>query len=275
MSETLTVTVDDGGTYTVDVKGVSLFTDAGLTTPATFPVSVSADTTWYAAAPSRAGRRDNIEVVVTTSVGTRIPVETFNGLPVTVNLTEGTVDYSAPAPSTASAPAGSPVVRAFPFAFDTPGLVTGHTVYTPTVGDLLLDAWIVVETAWDGTTPKADFGTFVDDTSGLLAVNGIGPTDMTLAMYEDNTGIANIGNTAQLSSSTQSLTETDMLEVSGSSLVVIGNPFSSQNSAPVSKFTAANPVKVCVSTTGAVDGSSPGASAGAATLYLVTATPAT
>jgi len=106
MSETLTVTVDDGGThtYTVDVKGVSLFTDAGLTTPATFPVSVSADTTWYAAAPSRAGRRDNIEVVVTTSVGTRIPVETFNGLPVTVNLTEGTVDYSAPAPSTASLP---------------------------------------------------------------------------------------------------------------------------------------------------------------------------
>jgi len=46
MSETLTVTVDDGGTYTVDVKGVSLFTDAGLTTPATFPATVSAQTTW-------------------------------------------------------------------------------------------------------------------------------------------------------------------------------------------------------------------------------------
>jgi len=116
MSETLTVTVDDGGTYTVDVKGVSLFTDAGLTTPATFPVSVSADTTWYAAAPSRAGRRDNIEVVVTTSVGTRIPVETFNGLPVTVNLTEGTVDYSAPAPSTASSSVSWTAVKTADYA---------------------------------------------------------------------------------------------------------------------------------------------------------------
>lgn len=96
MSESLTVTVSDGGTYTVDVRGVDLFTDTGLTSPASFPASVSATTTWYAADPTKPGRRQNVEVLVTSTDGTHIPVQTFNSLPMTVELPEGSLDASAP-----------------------------------------------------------------------------------------------------------------------------------------------------------------------------------
>lgn len=64
--------------------------------------------------------------------------------------------YSAPG----GAGAGTPVVRKFPFAFDTPDLLTGAPLYTPTIGDILLDGWVEIGTAWNGTTPKGDFGEF-------------------------------------------------------------------------------------------------------------------
>jgi len=105
VADTLTVTVDDGGTYTVDVRGVDLCTDAGLTTPATFPTSVSAQTTWYAAAPSGPGRRPSIEVVATAANGTQVPIRTLNSLPATVSASDGTVDFSAP--TTGGSSAGS------------------------------------------------------------------------------------------------------------------------------------------------------------------------
>src|SRR5690348_16524195 len=78
--------------------------------------------------------------------------------------------------------AGSPVVRAFPFAYNTAGILTGHAVYTPAIGDVLLDAWIVITTAWNGTTPLADIGTFVGANGGLFAwsVPSSGAVDLTL-----------------------------------------------------------------------------------------------
>lgn len=104
MAETLTVTVDDGGTYTVDVKGVSLFTDQALTMSASFPTTVSAQTTWYAAVPAKPGRRDRIEVKVTAPSGATIPVDTFTSLPATVDLVEGQVSFGAAPSSGASVP---------------------------------------------------------------------------------------------------------------------------------------------------------------------------
>lgn len=47
---------------------------------------------------------------------------------------------------------------AIPFAFDTPGLDVGVEIYTPKVGDLLLDATFFVTEQFDGTTPRADLG---------------------------------------------------------------------------------------------------------------------
>ena len=107
MAQTLTVTVDDGGTYTVDVRDVALFSDSGLTTPVTFPRAVSADTTtWYAAAPSGAGRR-RVVVDVATAAGVHVsPPMTLGSLPATVSASSSTVDYSAPSSSGGSSAVG-------------------------------------------------------------------------------------------------------------------------------------------------------------------------
>lgn len=56
---------------------------------------------------------------------------------------------------------GVAIVRKFPFAYNTPNILTGHAVYTPTVGDALLAAFIDVTTPFDGDSgAKATIGAF-------------------------------------------------------------------------------------------------------------------
>lgn len=146
---------------------------------------------------------------------------------------------------------GAAIVRKFPFAFNTPGLAAGATLYTPTAGDILLNGWIEVDTAWNGTTPKADIGTFVGTVFGWLTFNST--VDMTKADSERRgTGVL-VGS-----------------DFSNASIVAAtgGN----ERDAP-SKLLGTEPIKVVVSTTGASNGADPGATQGAAVLYLVTATP--
>ena len=65
---------------------------------------------------------------------------------------------------------GASIVRGpFSFAYDTPGLTTGVEVYAPSDGEILLFAFPVVDTLWNGTTPQLDVGTFVGTTSGFTA----------------------------------------------------------------------------------------------------------
>jgi hypothetical protein len=45
-----------------------------------------------------------------------------------------------------------------PIAYNAAGLATGYPIYTPTIGDILLDFWMIVDTVWDGTTPQGDVG---------------------------------------------------------------------------------------------------------------------
>lgn len=40
------------------------------------------------------------------------------------------------------------VLGPFPFAFDDPDILTGQELYTPSVGDVILDAWVQVPTTW-------------------------------------------------------------------------------------------------------------------------------
>ncbi len=181
--------------------------------------------------------------------------------------------------------AGASIVRAFPFAFDTPNILTGAALYTPTVGDILLDAWIEIDTAWDGTTPLGDFGQFSTQ-FGLYHNLGLGVLDMTLA------DAPNSGSTGLLISggSTSSLSElqavwavTNTLNVPAIPLVpspqlflvTAADPGISQSGRfwP-SKVIVADPIKICVSQDGTNTGADPGSTVGAAVLYLVTATPA-
>lgn len=162
----------------------------------------------------------------------------------------------------AGSSAGSPVVRKFPFAFDTPNLLTGAAVYTPTVGDVLLDAWVEIDTAWDGTTPQGDFGQFLGgETFGNFAeFNG--------ALNMLNADVA-AGQVITQSMRTQG---------------TLGGPASGlyqQQStgngdfirALPARFTTTDPIKVCVSQDGTNTGADPASTQGAAVLYLVTCTP--
>jgi hypothetical protein len=68
----------------------------------------------------------------------------------------------------------SPLAVRVPIAFNTPDLVlTGITLYTPTIGDVLLDyvSCYSVETAWNGSTPFLWLSAGGDDYA-TLAVSG-------------------------------------------------------------------------------------------------------
>ena len=165
--------------------------------------------------------------------------------------------------------AGTSIVRAFPFAFNSPGILTGHTVYTPTVGDILLDAWIEIDTAWNGTTPKGDFGDFPAVKYGWFSgfsYDG-NPIDMTKVdtLNSDSTILAqntNAGDGIPVTLSAMNVTYAASVTTVGTRLVP-------------GKFTTADPIKVCVSQDGTNTGANPGSTQGAAVLYLVTATPKT
>lgn len=174
-------------------------------------------------------------------------------------------------------------VRKFPFAYNTPGLAAGHTVFTPTVGDVLLDLWLEVDTAWNGTTPFFDVGTFTSTTSGIFAANNGGnpaalmsQADAALAAAPNLLAANNLSDLVQSSAvATATANYGDsLLVVSGTSVNANGNIIETGNLTVPAKFTAATPLKVIVSTDGTTAGSDPGATQGAAVLYLVTATPA-
>lgn len=151
---------------------------------------------------------------------------------------------------------GTPIVRKFPFAYNTPGLNDGVTVYTPRVGDILLDAWIEIETAWDGTTPKGDAGPIAGPgESGWWAnspSNEAAPIDMT---NNDTTLVGALSDGGSLLLS--HMNTHDEFEI---------------RRVPA-RFVGANPIQVLVSQNGLAGGDDPGATQGAARLYLVTATP--
>ena len=182
--------------------------------------------------------------------------------------------------------AGAPTVRKFPFAHNTPGILTGAALYTPTVNDVLLDAWIEIDTAWDGTTPQGDYGTFSPGPAGLInaALNSItSAMDMTEADAPSSGGSASLLGGSGLTDLAQLATIFNLgisgyLQATGA-VAPFPVGYATSRSAglggrlvPV-KFTTTDPIKVCVSQDGTTTGADPGSTQGAAILYLVTATP--
>lgn len=195
----------------------------------------------------------------------------------------GTTNTSWTQVGAGGATPGAAIVRKFPFAFNTPNLLTGATVYTPTIGDILLNLWLEITTAWDGTTPKFDLGTFLLRNSGwysdigdpaggvpLNTADNTGLSDQNLLQGEvtgpisDNAFMYNIdGN------------ENAAMSVSGAKIVPAGVGIQAAGTRFFpAKFVTADPIKVCVSQDGTNTGADPGATQGAAVLYLITATPA-
>jgi hypothetical protein len=70
-----------------------------------------------------------------------------------------------------------PRVYAIPFAWDTPDLLTGHEVYTPTVGDVLINAVINVTTLWDGQPGIQSVSITGTPDGGTFTLFGFAPLD--------------------------------------------------------------------------------------------------
>lgn len=148
-----------------------------------------------------------------------------------------------------SSPAGIPAHFVFPFNFET---VTSAewaadgvpvTGYEPNVGDLILAAWFETDTLWNGTTPTADVGTFDGGNAGLF--EEINSATVSLATADsgvtDNAGIDQIATP-----------------------VIVG-----QAGMPLRITSAANPLLVVVSETGAKNGTAQGSTAGSSVLHLI------
>ncbi len=172
--------------------------------------------------------------------------------------------------------AGAAIVRKFAFAYNTPGILTGAALYTPTVGDILLDAWIEIDTAWDGTTPQGDFGPFVNNSGGLLS-NGPdfpGVCDMTQV---DAAALDAGLLSGATGSSGGGVRGPDFVQNTIYSLISVSLVSGNQNAPGARlmplKWTVAHPIKVVVSQDGTNTGADPGSTQGAAVLYLVTSTP--
>lgn len=141
---------------------------------------------------------------------------------------------------------GMSIVHRFQFNHSDSNLHSGTAVYTPAAGDVLLDMWLEVSVAWNGTTPKFEVGDFVFGNVGWLSTIG-GVIDLTAA---------NTGGTGTVS----------LLSLPGASHTNLRQILPS-------KFTTTDPIKICVSQDGTTVGGATGATAGSAYLYFVTATP--
>lgn len=64
---------------------------------------------------------------------------------------------------------GSPKFRKFPFDFTTPS--DGVDLWTPEVGEMIVDAWLITLENWDGINPSFDFGQFIGQQIGLICWN--------------------------------------------------------------------------------------------------------
>lgn len=219
-----------------------------------------------------------------------VPVVTPPGdnyFPVTVMVAVNPLDVGA------GGSTNSPIVRALPFAFDTPDLATGAAIYTPTAGDWLLNAFFSIGIAWDGTTPLGDFGSlafFEAASHGLFGTTDGGPgpegscVNMAIAdqtYWGDtvaplgNLSLADIGAVGNAWDFLQ-VPEIDSVPVDQQQFITI--PMASVDAAapatPI-RFLTDDPICVVVSQDGTTEGGDPGSTQGSAVLYLVTATPLT
>lgn len=151
------------------------------------------------------------------------------------------------------------MIRSFAITYQTAGLASGVTIYTPAVGDVIYDVAVAVTTAFNGTTPKLDVGTFNGGTDGLFKNLATAAVDGT-KVYADVTHNAGLG------------TPNSALWLS--TAIVQGNSASlstlKSNEIVVS---AANPLLVVASQDGTKGGTAITSSAGAATILVLCATP--
>lgn len=78
-----------------------------------------------------------------------------------------------------NSPGGVAQTLQFSFTYKTPSLATGAALYVPQVGETLLNAWVQVTEAFNGTTPKLDMGYGPAGNVGIMGAVGV-VQDMTV-----------------------------------------------------------------------------------------------
>lgn len=157
---------------------------------------------------------------------------------------------------------GTLIAHKAPFIFNTPGLLTGAVLeftdgYTPATGDLLIDAHLEIDTAWDGTTPLGDFGSFVGFKGGFFSSFTGHPIDMTQA---DSNAV-----------DTQYLTGSANSQPPMNDAVALSTFNQASARLTPMRFLSGEPIKFVVSQDGSNVGDDPGSTQGAGILYVVTA----
>jgi hypothetical protein len=203
---------------------------------------------------------------VTPPSASRIPSD-----PTKILLTGGAEVQGILPASMVQGNAHGPWLYAFPFTYSDSGLNTGEIVYTPTIGNVLVDAWIEIDTPFNGTTPLADIGQFLGgNTEGWFKQFGRGPgVDVSVADSDDSisdtlrwgqfNGIGR-GTVSRLSDA-----------------IIVGTPLTGppggHSSIPrrilPAPFTTTDPIQLVVSRTGMAGGTAPGATQGSGTVYLL------
>lgn len=183
---------------------------------------------------------------------------------------------------------GALVRHKFPFSYNTPGLEAGLPIYTPTVDEVLYEAWFEVTTPWNGTTPQADVGFLQGDIWGWFGdiVNSI---DLTIADHTDGAGFLSSGMICDSRGNPPYPNSVAPSSLSRALLRAYGHvnangaesPFDSPVPRTQARFQTAEPIKLVVSqtggtTTGGPDYNpavAPGATQGEAAFYFVTVLP--
>lgn len=173
-------------------------------------------------------------------------------------------------------PTGASIVRKFPFAFDTPGILIGAPLYTPTLGDEIIDAYITLEEVWDGVTPTADIGAFTSSHQGWFSIYWA-PIDLTGAPGDNGVHSPVGGQVTLAQLGTLLAVVNTMTTQSGTPpLALVKADLTTLAQAPrTAPGTVVNddPICVCVSQDGTNTGDDPGSTQGAGTLYIITSTP--
>ncbi len=155
---------------------------------------------------------------------------------------------------------GSTLIHSKAFAFGTTGLNTGLTIYTPAVGDIIYDVGMFITTAFNGTTPSADIGTFSGGNDGLFKVLAGAVVDITAvdAAVTTNAGLQSSATARWLQAAVGS----------------IGADAGAAYLDAQLRVTTANPILIVGSQSGAKSGTAIGGTTGAGIAYVVAGTPA-
>lgn len=150
--------------------------------------------------------------------------------------------------------AGVAITRGpYSFTYATAGLSAGVAIYTPTIGDILLDAWLELDTLFDGTTPRFDMSQYTgsDAPAGLW-----GDLYQPIPLAAGDADTINHGGGP----------------LQGNTNVVALAVTPNGRMAPA-RFTTADPLLIVCSQDGMRNGTAIDSAQGAARVYLVTATP--